>query len=317
MKIDFQELKGKAELALRQNSPQILVISGIIGLVGSGVLAVLATKNKLPKAQEQHQKELARLATEYAAVPVNEEQAAIQNTEEKKLRSKEQGHYIFELTKIYAPSVILAGASISSILAGNEMLRRRNLALAAAYATLDNAYKEYRGRVIDRFGENVDKELRYGTRQEKIETTETDENGKEKKVKKLVKVAGPGLSGYARYFGYGDSTAAEPNADYNDMFLRGMQKTFNQMLKIKGFVTLNEVYEALGYKRTVAGQTVGWVYDRHRDDHGDNYIDLRIEEVYRACEDRPGQYERVFVIDPNVDGDIMNHLIACDLIEAE
>ncbi len=317
MKIDFREMKTKAELALRQNSPQILVFSGIAGLIASGIMAVVVTKKKLPDIEAQHKDALKKIDKDYAAVPSDPGTKEIQDADEKKLRNKEQGHYIFELTKIYAPSVLLAGASISSILAGNEMLRRRNLALAAAYATLDNAYKEYRARVVDRFGEEVDKELHLGARQQKIEVTETDEDGKEKKVKKTALVAGPGLSGYARYFAYGESTAAEPNIDYNEMFLKGMQRTFNQMLKIKGVIYLNEVYEALGYKRTISGQQVGWVYDRHSDDHGDNYIDLRIEEVYRECEDRPGQYEKVFVIDPNVDGDVERHALACNLIEAD
>ena len=311
MKIDIQGLKGKAELSLRRNSPQILVVGGIVSLIGAGVLACLATK-KLDAVQEDHkaQKERIENRTIKPSEDPEEQKAEIQ-----KDLKKEQTHYILEIAKLYSGPAILAVGGAFSILKGNDIWKKRNLALAAAYTTLDGAYREYRERVIDRFGEEVDKELRTGTHKEKIEVTETDENGKEKKVKTNALVAGPKLSGYARYFAYGDSKAAEPNADYNEMFLKGMQTTFNKMLKMKGFVFLNDVYEALVYERTIAGQSVGWVYDRHRDDHGDNCIDLRIEEVYRVCEDRPGSWEKVHIIDPNVDGDILDHLIENGLIE--
>ena len=47
----------------------------------------------------------------------------------------------FELAKLYAPSVLLGVASITSILASNNILRKRNVALTAAYATLDKCFK--------------------------------------------------------------------------------------------------------------------------------------------------------------------------------
>ena len=312
MKLDIQGLKSKAQFAVKKNSPQILVFSGIAGLITAGVLACVATK-KLGDVQEDHriQKEKIENRTIKAGGDLEKQKAEVQQD-----LKKEQGKYVLELVKLYSGPVVLAAGSAFAIVKGNDILQKRNLALAAAYTTLDGAFREYRSRVVDRFGEDVDKELRTGAHREKIETVETDENGKEKKVKVNGLVAGPNLSGYARYFGYGDSKAAEPNFDYNDMFLRGMQATFNKMLKIKGYVFLNDVYEALGYERTIAGQSVGWVYDRNRDDHGDNCIDLRIEEVYRADEVRPGMWEKVHVIDPNVDGDIMNHLVHNGLIEA-
>lgn len=305
MKFDIRGMFRKAMFSVQENSPQILIGVGITGLLTSGVLAVLTTKNKLQPIEIEHE-------TNVEKILENEKPE-----EKKKDLSKEKTHYILNVAKLYAPSVLLAGASIGCILKGNDILHKRNMALATAYATLDNAYQEYRKRVIEKYGEDADKEIRMNGQQQKIEVVEKDENGKEKKVKKNAFVSGPNLSGYARYFAYGESTAAEPNIDYNEMFLKGMQKTFNSMLKIKGFVTLNEVYESLGYKRTVAGQEVGWVYDRNCEDHGDNYIDLRIEEVYRECEDRPGQYEKVLIIDPNVDGPIMKHLVRIGLIEAD
>ena len=43
-------------------------------------------------------------------------------------------------------------------------MRKRCANLAAAYGTLDTAFKKYRERVAERFGEEVEKEIRYGSR---------------------------------------------------------------------------------------------------------------------------------------------------------
>ena len=91
--------------------------------------------------------------------------------------------------------------SIAAIIGGHHILRKRNIALAAAYTAVDKGFKEYRGRVLERFGEEVDRELRYNIKAKEIEKTVTDANGKETVVKETVDVADPNLtSDYARFF---------------------------------------------------------------------------------------------------------------------
>lgn len=107
-----------------------------------------------------------------------------------------------------------------------------NVALAAAYATVDKTFKEYRNRVVERFGAEVDKELRYNIKAKKFEETVTDpDSGKEKKVKSTVDVAAPSTNDYARFF---DDTcgAYESNMDYNLMYLRSQQNLANDKVSI-------------------------------------------------------------------------------------
>ena len=120
-------------------------------------------------------------------------------------------------------------------------------------------------------------------------------------------VVDDGPSDYARYFAYGEAAAAEPSEEYNIFFLKAQQELANHMLMAKGFLFLNDVYEMLGIEKSLAGQAVGWVYDRHADDHGDNYVDFGIQEVYRKRSNDPGDYEKVFLLDFNVDGSILEH----------
>ena len=73
--------------------------------------------------------------------------------------------------KLYAPAVILGAASITCIVASHRVLKKRNIALAAAYTTLDKSFKDYRGRVMERFGEQVEKEIRYNIKAKEIKKT--------------------------------------------------------------------------------------------------------------------------------------------------
>ncbi len=136
------------------------------------------------------------------------------------------------------------------------------MALGAAYAAIDKSFKEYRGRVIERFGEQVDTELKYGIKAKKFEEIEVDpETGKEKKVKKTVMVADPNLqSDYAVYFD-SKSRNYETNPDYNRMFLKAQQAFANDKLQTRGHLFLNEVLDDLDLPRTPAGQIVGWTKD--------------------------------------------------------
>lgn len=203
-----------------------------------------------------------------------------------------------KLAKLYAPAIILGTLSITSILASNNILRKRNVVLGAAYAAIDKSFKEYRGRVIERFGEQVDTELKYGIKAKKFEEIEVDpETGKEKKVKKTVMVADPNLqSDYAVYFD-SKSRNYETNPDYNRMFLKAQQAFANDKLQTRGHLFLNEVLDDLDLPRTPAGQIVGWTKDGP-----DGYVNFRIVEVERETED--GRHEPALLLDFNVEGNI-------------
>ena len=172
------------------------------------------------------------------------------------------------------------------------------MALAAAYAAIDKSFKGYRGRVIERFGEQVDTELKYGIKAKKFEEIEVDpETGKEKKVKKTVMVADPNLqSDYAVYFD-SKSRNYETNPDYNRMFLKAQQAFANDKLQTRGHLFLNEVLDDLDLPRTPAGQIVGWTKDGP-----DGYVNFRIVEVERETED--GRHEPALLLDFNVEGNI-------------
>lgn len=288
-------MASKTVMKLKKHSPEILVVAGIAGTVVSAVLACKATT----KVAEILDETKGTLDTIHEGM----ETGAINGQEYTTEDGKKDTVVVYaqtgmKLAKLYTPAIILGTLSITSILASNNILRKRNVALGAAYAAIDKSFKEYRGRVIERFGEQVDTELKYGIKAKKFEEIEVDsETGKEKKVKKTVMVADPNLqSDYAVYFD-SKSRNYETNPDYNRMFLKAQQAFANDKLQTRGHLFLNEVLDDLDLPRTPAGQIVGWTKDGP-----DGYVNFRIVEVERETED--GRHEPALLLDFNVEGNI-------------
>jgi hypothetical protein len=191
---------NKTVMKLKKHSPEILVVAGIVGTVASAVIACKAT-TKVNKIVEDTKSDIDKVhaATETGVTEAGETYSAEDSKKDLTIIYAQTG---IKFAKLYAPAVILGTLSITSILASNNILRKRNVALGAAYAAIDKSFKEYRGRVVERFGEQVDTELKYGIKAKKFEEVEVDpETGKEKKVKKTVMVTDPNLqSDYAVYF---------------------------------------------------------------------------------------------------------------------
>lgn len=288
-------MASKTVMKLKKHSPEILVVAGIAGTVVSAVLACKATT----KVAEILDETKGTLDTIHEGM----ETGAINGQEYTTEDGKKDTVVVYaqtgmKLAKLYAPAIILGTLSITSILASNNILRKRNVSLGAAYAAIDKSFEEYRGRVIERFGEQVDTELKYGIKAKKFEEIEVDpETGKEKKVKKTVMVADPNLqSDYAVYFD-SKSRNYETNPDYNRMFLKAQQAFANDKLQTRGHLFLNEVLDDLDLPRTPAGQIVGWTKDGP-----DGYVNFRIVEVERETED--GRHEPALLLDFNVEGNI-------------
>ena len=287
---------SKVGFGLQKKSPEILVGIGIVGAVASAVLACKAT-TKAGAIVEESKNSLAdiREAKENGVTKAGESYSEEDHKKDLAIAYVQTG---VKFAKLYAPAVMLGAASIASILASHNIMKKRNVALAAAYAAVDKSFKDYRDRVIERFGEQVDTELKYGIKAKKFEEIEVDpETGKEKKVKKTVMVADPNLqSDYAVYFD-SKSRNYETNPDYNRMFLKAQQAFANDKLQTRGHLFLNEVLDDLDLPRTPAGQIVGWTKDGP-----DGYVNFRIVEVERETED--GRHEPALLLDFNVEGNI-------------
>lgn len=294
---------GKVGFKIKKHSPEILAVTGTVGVVASAVMACKAT-TKVSDILEETKSQVEDVHAVLERDDISEDKYSQEDA--KKDMAIIYAQSGVKMVKLYAPSIALGVLSLGCLLTSNNILRKRNVALAAAYATVDKGFKEYRGRVVERFGEAVDRELKYNIKAKKIaETVVDEETGKEKKVKKTIDVVGDPneYSDYARFFDE-SCPSWEKDAEYNMMFLKAQQQYANDLLRSRGHLFLNEVYDMIGVPRSKAGQVVGWVYDEENP-VGDNYVDFGIYDIHReVVRDFVNGYERSILLDFNVDGNI-------------
>ena len=294
---------NKTGLTIKKHSPEMLVIGGVVGVIGATVMACKAT-TKLSEVLEENKEKVDQI---HNFVDENGYSDKYTEDDSKKDLAIVYTQSAMKVAKLYAPAIAVGAVSIAAILGGHNILRKRNVALAAAYTAVDKSFKEYRGRVIERFGKELDKELRFNIKAKEFEKTVINEDGTEEVVKEIVNVADP-VSMYSDYAKCYDSgcTGWENDPEMNLMFLRRTQDYANEQLKRKGYMFLNEVYDMLGLPHTKAGQIVGWIYDE-KHPIGDNYIDFGIYNLnIEKNHDFVNGFEASIWLDFNVDGNILD-----------
>lgn len=305
---------------VKKNSPELLLAGGLTFAAGSVVLAILGTKklegtikpakqkiNNLKesiKEEETNQKLLDE--SNVSPEEINELES---NVDIKEMKSELTSIYLktgVETAKLYLPAALSFGMAVVCILGSHRVLKGREVALAAAYTTLNNSYKAYRKRVAEKLGEDIENEVYSNLRS--TEAVTIDE-----KKEQVATVSDS--SGWAIMF---DSSNPnwEPNSILNLEWLEIQERLANQKLRANSYLFLSDVYKQLGvepnlipYNKLQGSHVVGWLYDP-KDTTRDSYVSFGIRDRHTG-EYTPGALnmrrasERNFIIDFNVDGDIL------------
>lgn len=271
-------------LVAKKNSPGIFFAAGIVGVLGGTVLACRATMKMGPIVDD----------IEHGVKEVKELNGLHQNDSESDYEEKEFNKdlaYVYikgigRIAKLYAPAAAVGIAGIGLLAGSHAILVRRNAALTATVGILAKAYDDYRSRVREEYGEEVDADFALGV----LETKEIDLADGTKALAKTVKRGN--WSPYAASFDPSNRNW-ERNEEYVRMFISAQEKHANDRLQHYGHVFLNDVYDMLGIERTPIGQLAGWIKD-----HGDNYIEFKLYP-YQDQHDTGSM-----IIDFNVDGQV-------------
>lgn len=275
---------GRQVLRVQKNSPTILFASGVVGVVATTVLASRATL-KLEETLEKHEENRYTAQELYTSGHQNySKQDYTRDVAIIRVRAA------LSVAKLYAPAFTVGAVSVCALGGSHLILTRRNASLTAAYVAVDKAFAEYRQRVEKELGTEKERELRYDVTEERVDDTK---GGKVQTVK-----TPHGKSIYARFF---DESNRNWNKEsmYNQVFLQCQQNYANDLLRSRGHVFLNDVYDMLGMERSKEGAVVGWVLGGG----GDDYIDFGVFEGDRfmGFEFVKGN-ERSVLLDFNVDG---------------
>jgi hypothetical protein len=290
----FTSKAGRQLLIAQKHSPAILFGVGVVGVVATVVVASRATL-KIESIMDEQDEVLAKieLAENIEGYTEQDKQRDVLL-----LKLKTAGR----LAKLYSPALALGALSIGCLSGSHIILNRRSVALTAAYALVDQSFKEYRSRVIEEFGMDKDEEFRFGTVEREV-TTET----KAGLVKSTVKVVDPASKSlYTFLFDEVNSASYSKDWGYNQTFLAAQQIYANDRLQARGYLFLNDVLRSLGLELVPHGQLVGWLADPEKFGRtGDGFVSFGIFNNTREGGERfVNGYERAVRLDFNVDGNI-------------
>lgn len=295
----------------KKHSPELLIASGICLALSSVVLACVAT-NKIRKPLEVA---TAKIKDTHALMNDSYKiQNGLYSVEEgRKELAKTYAKTAGKILWVYAPAILTFSLSVSCILGSHKIMKGRNIALAAAYTTLENGYKAYRNRVKEKLGEEAEDLLYKNVTKEKQETA--DKDGKLKSTTVNTPHLDKNSNPYSALYTCGNR-GWERNAVLNYEFLMTQQSYLNRKLQAQGFLFLSDVYDALGFDASMLGadkvrasHILGWIYDL-KDPTRDNYVSFGLTNPNNitkpSVQEQLESNEPSFWLEFNCDGDILN-----------
>lgn len=208
---------------VKHNAPTILTVVGAVGVGVTAVSTVSATSKaikRLDEAKEEKGEELTKIEIFVTAAP------------------------------IYVRPIVLGTSTIACIFCANVLNKRKQAALISAYALLDSAHKEYRGKLKELYGDEADIKI-----QDAIAKAKRNED---------ISAYAPGLNGAndssdGKILFYESFRGEYFEASMNDVL--NAEYHLNRNFALRGCASLNEFYEFLGLEKTDFGETIGWNAD--------------------------------------------------------
>ena len=220
---------NNAQLFLKKYSPTILTVIGSTGVVITAVLAVKGTPKAMKLIEEA------------------------KNTKGDKLTVRET---ILVAWKPYIPATISCVSTILCIVSANYLNIKKQKNLMSAYILLDNAFKEYRNKISERYGEEVDNELSNNIVRKQLEEMEDIYND-------------------TLFFDFNSTRFFEANIH------KVLQAECKAKLQFSQYehLSLNDYYSYLGIEPSPYGEAMGWSkYQMQTEEHVDD-LEFTYERV--------------------------------------
>lgn len=304
----MSKMKTFGENALsffNDHKAQILIAAGIIGNTAATIIACKKTikaKDILKDHEErrlevENAKEICRREIKIYDVQHGNDEGGKVYTEQTPCSDADYNKYCMylekdckkDVTKVYAKTgiklfkhyaipAVLYMASNAAILFGTGILTKQVSGLTTSLAAVTTAYSQYRERVKKVVGEETERRIFTNEQVEVKKYKDVDDDGNEiEKEETVIKTDGK----YDPYSLLLDRNCYQYHNDIQKTLteLKAIETELNRTLMGRGMVTLNEVYEALGYAKTSAGAVVGWRYSKdpnEQEKYGDGYISFGI-----------------------------------------
>lgn len=221
---------NNVQMFLKRNSSIILTGIGAIGVVTTAVLSAKATPKALMLKGEAEFKKGERLT--------------ISET-------------IKAVWKPYIPAALTCFSTIACIFSASYLSIKNQASLITAYTLLDNAYREYRDKTNELYGEKSDLNIRHEIIKSKFDVDTKMEDGQ------------------SLFFDYQSVqffiSTMEEVAQNTNAFLESFHS--------KGYACLNEYYDYLGIDYTDYGFQLGWFDIENNDPYNCSELEFTYEQV--------------------------------------
>ena len=226
----MNSLLSKSQLFVKRNSATILTCVGAAGVIATTVTAVKATPKALhllEQAKKEKGEKLTKVETVKIAGPA------------------------------YIPTVILGAGTLACIFGANVLNKRGQASVMSAYALVDGAYKDYRKKVDELYGEEAGQQVRAGIAKDDYQEIEPVELVDNKRL----------------YYDFYSNRYFEATP----YVVKRAEYEINRTLMLDEGVYLNEWYELLDLEPLEHGWDFGWASCGNSDMYWQTWIDFHHE----------------------------------------
>lgn len=244
---------NRAGLILKKHSPAILTGVAIVSGIAATATAIHSTLN-VDKVIVEHNIRSQKIEKNFQIAKDPDSDFDYSEEAYKHDIVATKAWTVMSIGELYLPTFAFTTIAVACTLSAHHILSKRNAALASTVSILAGKFMDYRSRVVEEYGADVDRKFYNGI--ETIEETKSDGTVEEhKEIDNHV----PGFSRcFDEYSIYWD----RENPGMNVAHIRATLVNLNTQLAAKGHVFLNDAYRALGMEDTPAGSVMGWVYDK-------------------------------------------------------
>lgn len=235
-----------------QNEDKLWYVAGA-SFLSAALFSSAKAGRKYEEILRKHNEELARQKEAERLVESGEVDDTITDVQKKADRRSIYIHTIVETAKAAAPTVGLAFASLICFRQGQCVLQGRYLSMAAAYSAVLKDKIHLEDMIRKKDGQETLDKMKEGEKEQVIDYN-TGESYEQLKDGQQAN-----YDAYAKFFDESNPNW-EKNPEHNRHFLHGKENYADYLLKKRGYLFLNEVYDMLDLPLTQAGQVIGWIY---------------------------------------------------------
>lgn len=215
-------LAKRAERLAADNSPLILTVIGVGGMITTAVLTGRASI-KADRILNTYKYDQDPSATFF-------------------ITKKE---VVRKVWRLYIPPVTTGALTVGSIVLANRIGTRRAAAMAAAYAVSERMFDEYKEKVTEKLGERKEQTIRDEVAQDQLNKNPSGSH--------YFSARGGDVRCYEPYTGRYFTSDMET--------IKKAQNDTNYMVLNNYYASLSDFYDHLGLDRTLMSDEVGWNSD--------------------------------------------------------